>query len=355
LLTAIISDLHLGANASVLGIPAVRDRLLAELQDVDELVLLGDVVALRAGTVREVMARAEASLVALGEAMASRRIVIVPGNHDHALTASLRSVNGLEATLTEHLDEPMRTLATWMRDCELVLAYPGVWIRPDVYATHGHYLDCHITVPRLETLSVAAIQAMITALPLEPQVADYEAVLAPLYAFHNARARTRRRAVPPTAGSGMRARILDAGTKYLVGGDGSGGLRARAALVAAGAAVAGLNRSGVGHFKARMSPAAIRHGGFTAMSEVVDRLGIEAEHVIFGHTHGAGPLPGEPPWTLRGGTRLTNSGSWVFAPELITDEGAGDPYWPGTCVLVSETGEPELRPLLAELATPVSA
>ena len=26
------------------------------------------------------------------------------------------------------------------------LAYPGVWLRDDVYATHGHYLDCHSEV-----------------------------------------------------------------------------------------------------------------------------------------------------------------------------------------------------------------
>ena len=30
------------------------------------------------------------------------------------------------------------------------LAYPGVWLRPDVYATHGHYVDLHITVPSFE-------------------------------------------------------------------------------------------------------------------------------------------------------------------------------------------------------------
>ena len=26
-------------------------------------------------------------------------------------------------------------------------AYPGIWLRDDVYATHGHYLDRHLTVP----------------------------------------------------------------------------------------------------------------------------------------------------------------------------------------------------------------
>jgi hypothetical protein len=355
-LTAVISDLHLGGDGSVLGVPAVRDRLLAELQDVDQLVLLGDVLALRVGPVLEVTARAETSLKAIGEAMAGRRIVIVPGNHDHALTASLGSTNKVETTLeiTPDLDEPLRALATWMPDCELVLSYPGVWLRPDVYATHGHYLDCHAAVPRLEALSVAAIQSMVVALPPVPEVADYEAVLAPLYAFHDARARTRRQGSRPTAGPSVRDRILGGATKYLVAGDGIGSLRTRAAPLLAAAVVAGLSWSGVGRFNARMSPAAIRLGGFTAMGQVVDRLGIDARHVIFGHTHGAGPLPGEPPWTLPGGARLTNSGSWVFAPALITHGGAGDPYWPGTCVLVSETGDPELRPLLAELATPVA-
>ena len=41
------------------------------------------------------------------------------------------------------------------------VAYPGLWVRPDVYATHGHYLDCHLTVPTLERLSVGAMSRLL--------------------------------------------------------------------------------------------------------------------------------------------------------------------------------------------------
>ncbi len=36
-------------------------------------------------------------------------------------------------------------------------AYPGLWVREDVYATHGHYLDCHLTIPTLERLGIGAM------------------------------------------------------------------------------------------------------------------------------------------------------------------------------------------------------
>ncbi len=328
MLTAVVSDLHLGSSSSTLGIPAVRHRLLTELDEADQLVLLGDVLALRAGPTGEILERARPFLQALGETMAGRRIVIVPGNHDHALT------KGLPEALTD-----------WLGSCEL--AYPGVWIRPDVYAMHGHYLDCHFTVPRVETLCAAAMQSLVTPLAQSPGPDDYEAVLAPVYAFADALAQHGGQLAPK--------RVLGGGVRYLVSGADPSSVRAKAALALAGTAVAGLNRSGLGRFSTDMSPSAIRRAGMKAMGEVVSRLELHADHVIFGHTHASSPLPGESPWELPNGTRLTNSGSWVYAASLISSGGAADPYWPGTCVMVGERGDPQLRPLLAELAAPVAA
>ena len=37
---------------------------------------------------------------------------------------------------------------------KLSAAFPGLWLRPDVYATHGHYLDCHLTIPTMERLGI---------------------------------------------------------------------------------------------------------------------------------------------------------------------------------------------------------
>ena len=46
------------------------------------------------------------------------------------------------------------------------------------------------------------------------------------------------------------------------------------------------------------------------------RLGIEAEHVLFGHTHRAGPLPADDhgEWRAGTGARLHNTGCWVDEP-----------------------------------------
>ena len=69
-----------------------------------------------------------------------------------------------------------------MGDTELALAYPGVWLRPDVYATHGHYLDCHNDVRTFECLARAAVEKLTRA-PRHGYSApeDYEAVLTPVY------------------------------------------------------------------------------------------------------------------------------------------------------------------------------
>ena len=37
------------------------------------------------------------------------------------------------------------------------VAYPGLRLRPDVYATHGHYLDLPLTVPRIESVVASAM------------------------------------------------------------------------------------------------------------------------------------------------------------------------------------------------------
>ena len=57
------------------------------------------------------------------------------------------------------------------------------------------------------------------------------------------------------------------------------------------------------------------------MAEVAARLGLGDAHVVFGHTHRAGPLPGEPQaeWRGRSGARLMNSGSWIYEPIFLAD------------------------------------
>ena len=67
------------------------------------------------------------------------------------------------------------------------------------------------------------------------------------------------------------------------------------------------------------------------MAQVVDRLRIDADYVLFGHLHRAGW------WRTDSGTTLLNTGSWVEADM---------PCRPGSYALIRENSAPELRQLL---------
>jgi hypothetical protein len=111
--------------------------------------------------------------------------------------------------------------------------------------------------------------------------------------------------------------------------------------------VAALNRAGIGPVRADVSSDELRRAGLRAMGEVASRLGVGDGYVVFGHTHRAGPLPGEHDAEWLGG-RLVNAGSWAYAPAFLTSSPGESPYWPGTCVLVDESGAPVLRRLLLD-------
>ena len=146
----------------------------------------------------------------LGEAMAGREVVLVPGNHDHRLAEPLlervasgerRRASGLEQR-AGHRGEPAAALAGWLGDAELTLAYPGVWLRDDVYATHGHYMDCHMSLPRIECIAAAAVMRAFGPVPDPAGAGDYERVLRPVYGFSFGLAQSglARRATPPLGG-----------------------------------------------------------------------------------------------------------------------------------------------------------
>ena len=134
-------------------------------------------------------------------------------------------------------------------------------------------------------------------------------------------------------------------------------LRTRALVRAFPLAVAALNRAGVGPLQADVSGAELRRSGLRAMGEVAARLGLGDAYVVFGHTHRAGPLPGDCQQEWRAasatpssgaGARLVNAGCWVYAPVFLTPKPGESPYWPGTCVLVEDSGPPVLKQLLPD-------
>jgi hypothetical protein len=86
------------------------------------------------------------------------------------------------------------------------------------------------------------------------------------------------------------------------------------------------------------------------MDDVAVRLGLGDAHVVFGHTHRAGPLAGDDAdeWRGRDGARLLNAGSWTYAGIFLTATPGESPYWPGSGVLVEESGPPQLLRLLQD-------
>jgi UDP-2,3-diacylglucosamine pyrophosphatase LpxH len=357
--TLVISDLHLGAGSGVdvLRRPGPRAVLIEALGDVDRLVLLGDVLELRHGPRREALAAAKPFFEELGRALPGREIVVVAGNHDHALVESwLRHRDesaapeplALEERFSaEEASSMLAMLATWAAPARVSAAYPGLWLRPDVYATHGHYLDCHLTVPTMERLGIG-MTARALRRPSESftTVGDYEAVTGPVFAWIDAVARQ-----APT-GATLNGQSTVRIWRALAGNAGNGrskaDLRSRALAGAFPIAVAALNKAGLGSFNADISSHELRRAGLRAMGEVAARLELGDAHVIFGHTHRAGPRPGdvEAEWRGPAGARLLNSGCWTYDAYFLTNTPGESPYWPGGSVLVEDHGPPVLLRLL---------
>jgi hypothetical protein len=356
--TLVISDLHLGARTGrdLLRRPEARSALIEAVAVHDRLVLLGDTIELRHGPARDALQAAEPVLRALGEV--AREVVIVPGNHDHDLATAWLAARGSEAqppplqleNAVSHgvlIDKVSAALSP----ASVRVAYPGVWLRDDVYATHGHYADRHTTVPMFERLGAGAMARIAHEPAGGPRSADdYEAVLAPLYAWMHALAQ---HGGPDFGESshGASAGVYGALSDERARGVWSG---VRRATLGAGfqVAVAAINRAAIGPVRADISGPGLRRAALQAIGEVVQRLGIEARHVIFGHTHRAGPLPGDArsEWMAPGGARLHNTGCWVHEPAFLTPGlGSGQPYWPGRAVVVEQTGPPQQLSLLGEL------
>ena len=366
--TLILSDLHLGSvtRADLLRRPELRVPLIEAIADIQRVVLLGDVLELRHGPMRDALAAARPFFAELGSALAGKEIVIVAGNHDHALVEPWFVKRGeqpdgqplgLEQLLEPAEASPaLERIAEWSSPARLTVAYPGLWVRPDVYATHGHYLDCHLTVPTLERLSVGAMSRVLGRVASEfDSVADYEAVTAPVYAWRDAVARD-----SPT-GSVLNGRATIAAWDALRGRRARNGrasraalgwLRSRAIATAFPLAVGALNRAGIGPLRADVSMSELRRAGLGAMGEVAARLGLQDTYVVFGHTHRAGPLPGDVTreWIGLAGARLVNVGSWTYSRAFLTETPGESPYWPGACVIVEDDGPPVVERLLQDRA-----
>lgn len=355
--TVVVSDLHLGTRkrVDVLRRPELREALLEAIAGADRLVLLGDVLELRDGPLRETLPAARPFFEALAEALPDGEIVLVPGNHDHALIAPWFEHRGADAPAgplgAEQRIAPadaapaVAVMSEWLGGDRLTVAYPGIYVRDDVYATHGHYLDVHLTVPTFERLAIGVTGRVVRRPPSAvASVEDYEATLAPMYAWIHAVARH-----APAGGS-----TFDGGGTVkawrALAGQGPRRLRTELLKAAFPLGIGTLNALGIGPLRANLSAVELRQAGLRAMGEVVGRLGVDAEHVLFGHTHRTGPLPGDDAseWRAPNGSLLHNTGCWVYETTFMTRTAGASPYWPGGCIVVEDEGPPQLLRLLSD-------
>jgi hypothetical protein len=336
----------------------VRAALLDALDGIERVVLLGDAIELRQGPLREALAAARPFFEALGDALgAAREAVLVPGNHDHALVepwlerrrrASAPPPLGLSEQASWEPGDAVAQVAGWLAPARLTLAYPGVWLRDDVYATHGHYLDRHTTVPTFERLSAGVMGRIVGPVPERATADDYERALAPIYAWSYSLAQHGRGDGRAARGTqGVSVRVWTA-----LAGDGHRPLRHRAFSTLFPLGIAAVNRAGLGPVSADVSGSALSRAGSEAMAEAVAALAIPAKHVVFGHSHRAGPRAADDParWIAPGGVRLHNAGCWVFERQFLSGTAPSSPYWPGRAIRVEHGGEepPRLLELLAD-------
>ena len=333
--TLVVSDLHLGArlHRAVLVRPDPLEALVGSLEDVERLVLLGDVIELLEGRPVQAMEAAEPVLRTLGARMGrDREVVLVPGNHDAALVRPFLRQHGMapavDASLPLDATPLLARLASWLDPARVRVHYPGVWLAERVWATHGHYLDRHL-VPEVAYGIARGLLGRVPrddASPLEyerpggPSLTRVEALL------------TRWLPRPLAA-------LVDDVAEFL-----------RAA------SMPGVPRGLLGHRVAPLNAALLglqtRHASIPALARVVHRLRVDADSVIFGHVHRLGPLAGDDLRHWRGpdGTlRILNTGSWVYEPLLLHRARAPHPYWPGGAVVLEADEAPRATGLLDHL------
>jgi 3',5'-cyclic AMP phosphodiesterase CpdA len=336
--TLLVSDLHLGQRPGhdVLRRPAALERLLSALDGVDRLVLLGDVVelALRRHR-RDPLTAATPVLRAIGDRMgSSREIVLVPGNHDWVLVRQWALHRGPQLGLSDAVPpdatEPLAAVTARLGPAAVRVSYPGFWVREDVWATHGHYLDRHL-IPESTFGLPRGRLARGRAAAGSARVIEYELP----------------RRGRGTSSEGVFGELLERPLAVV--------LEHIAELTRYGSRL--LQHVNLTSVTARALDVQVRRAAVPAMVETATRLGLDARSIIFGHVHRLGPRDERPgalrraDWApARGGPRVYNTGSWVYEPMLLDGVDPPHPYWPGGAVLVEDGADPRALSLLDDLS-----
>jgi len=389
----IISDTHFGAwtGRDLLREEFALERLAPALDDVDELIFLGDLFDFLFGSVEEAVDAADGLLALIAEKMAGGRLVFLAGNHDHHLVHRDEE-NRLEAKLAEGDGAANGSAAVgpgYFRSF-LERRLPGVGVEiayptytfAGVLCTHGHYLDPHARLggSRADRLLTRTLWAIASGGPEEPKrIEDYESVITLLTEWLYVAAQmphgthAQQNVFRAAQKAGRVASALAAPVR--------GVKRLEARLRDSGASPSAEPLPSEEHFDAVVRAEAQRQAreqplsgppwavpiypeptvvsrsdpsehALDAFAQVAANLGWdeEAEAIVFAHTHQ--PLA-DVRCRLGTTTRYWNTGSWIYEPDL----GSRQAYarylryaWPGTAVVIDEDEpQPELLELLADL------
>ena len=230
-------------------------------------------------------------------------------------------------------------LASWLAGSEVTLAYPGLRLEGGVYATHGHYLDVHLTVPRVESIAASAVARLSGRGPDCASADDFEAVVAPIYGFHSALAEGATGAAL-ARGSTMSRTVWRRAT-----GDGRVG-RVLVGRVTIPAAVAALNRLRIGPFNPTLSGDELRRAGLAGDEPRGRRARARRRaRPVRPHPPTRARSTGDDPaeWSTLAGKRLWNSGNWYLESTFIGGTAERSPYWPGTIAWLEPGRAPRLE------------
>jgi UDP-2,3-diacylglucosamine pyrophosphatase LpxH len=388
----VISDTHFGAwtGRDLLREEFFLERLAPQLEEIDELIFLGDLFDFLFGSVEEAVDAASGLLALIASKMAGKRLVFLAGNHDHHLVHRDEEdrlearLAGRDPATTEAAPGPAFFQAFLERSLpgvEVEIAYP-TYEFGGILCTHGHYLDPHarLSGSRGDQLLTRTLWAIAAGGPEQPTcIEDYESVTTLLTEWlyiaaqmpHGTHAqqnvfRAAQRAgrfasalgAPVRRAKRVAAELRDHGV-----GAPAGSLPSQEhfdAVVRGEAARQGREQPIAGDPPARPlypEPTVISRSdpsehALEAFAQVVENLGWGEGRgtIVFAHTH-------QPLADVRGsrddGVSYWNTGSWIYEPDL----GSRQAYarylryaWPGTAVVIDEDAEqPAMVELLADL------
>jgi UDP-2,3-diacylglucosamine pyrophosphatase LpxH len=352
----VVSDTHFGAwtGDDLLRHRFALDALEPALDEVDELIILGDLYDFLFSTVENAFASAEGFFDLVERKMAGKRLVFSAGNHDHhIMVRQLRTVveyqvatadeAECEAELEGHRGFFKRYLDRRLPDVESEIVYPAYRFG-NALCFHGHYLDAHMTGSLPDRLLNRGTWGIAGGRTSRPTISDYEATIVPLTELLFTVAQLPRGTEAQKAAQAELERVAHIAAL----------MRAPVReLRRIARAIARRNRASDADPTRTVDPSAHPSDALCAYGKVVRNLGWDRETktMVFAHTHQ--PLDACADDT-HDGLRFWNTGSWIYEPP------SGDPEawqryreraWPGSVVLLdTNRPEPELVRLLEDYA-----